>query len=160
MRKSTKTASWDIPTKYGTQQKKHPLMPFEINGTLQKWHMLNTPPEIYKYGTHKTSSHTKMKSFAKNLQRLFAMNWLSDFWPYLGWALSGLLTDGGPKRPLPPLPKICHTYPSMVKLGTVIPYLKKIQKIYKSCDTPPEFYWHQYFFNGNQQILLYQEIQI
>ena len=30
---------------------------------------------------------------------------------------------------LPPLPKICHAYPTMVKLGTVIPYLKKIQKI-------------------------------
>ena len=27
-----------------------------------------------------------------------------------------------------PLPKICHTYPKMIKLGTVIPYLKKIQK--------------------------------
>ena len=26
------------------------------------------------------------------------------------------------------LPKICHTYPTMMKLGTVIPYLKKIQK--------------------------------
>ena len=27
------------------------------------------------------------------------------------------------------LPKICHTYPTMIKRGTVIPYLKKIQKI-------------------------------
>ena len=27
-----------------------------------------------------------------------------------------------------PLPKICHTYLSMMKLGTVIPYLKKIKK--------------------------------
>ena len=38
-----------------------------------------------------------------------------------------------------PLPKICHTYPIMMKLGTVIPYLKKIQKIYQSRDTHPEF---------------------
>ena len=38
-----------------------------------------------------------------------------------------------------PLPKICHTYPTMMKLGTVIPYLKKIQKIYDSRDTPPNF---------------------
>ena len=57
------------------------------------------------------------------------------------------------------LPKICHTYPTMIKLGTVIPYLKKIQKIYESCDTSPEFWWHQHFFTENQQILLYQEIQ-
>ena len=27
-----------------------------------------------------------------------------------------------------PLPKICHTYPAMMKLGSVIPYLRKIQK--------------------------------
>ena len=34
-----------------------------------------------------------------------------------------------------PLPKICHTYPTMIKLGTVISYLKKIQKISESPDT-------------------------
>ena len=38
-----------------------------------------------------------------------------------------------------PLPKICHIYPTMMKLGTVIPYLKKIQKIYESRDTLLEF---------------------
>ena len=38
-----------------------------------------------------------------------------------------------------PLPKICHIYPTMMKLGTVIPYLKKIQKIYESRDTPSDF---------------------
>ena len=37
----------------------------------------------------------------------------------------GLLTDGGDS-----LPKICHTFPTMMKLGTAIPYLKEIQKIY------------------------------
>ena len=44
--------------------------------------------------------------------------------------------DGGKKTPLP---KICHTYPTMMKLRKVIPYLKKIQKIYESRDTPSEF---------------------
>ena len=43
---------------------------------------------------------------------------------------------GGKKAPLP---KICHTYPTMMKLGTVIPYLKKIEKLYESRDTPLEF---------------------
>ena len=57
-------------------------------------------------------------------------------------------------------PKICHTYPAMMKLGTVIPYPRKIQKIFESRDTPLEFCWHQHFFTENQQILLYQEIQI
>ena len=38
-----------------------------------------------------------------------------------------------------PLAEICHTYPIMAKLGTVIPYLKKIKKIYKSRDAPFRF---------------------
>ena len=38
-----------------------------------------------------------------------------------------------------PIPKMSHTYPAMIKLGTLKPYLKKIQKIYKSRDTPLEF---------------------
>ena len=44
---------------------------------------------------------------------------------------------GEAKRP--PLPKICHTYPKMMKFGTVVPYLKKIQKLYESRDAPLEF---------------------
>ena len=31
-------------------------------------------------------------------------------------------------------------YPTMMKLGTVIPYPKKIQKIYESLDTPLELH--------------------
>ena len=54
--------------------------------------------------------------------------------------------------------KTCHTYPAMMKLCTVMTYLKKIQKIYKSRQTPLEFCWHQQFFIENQQLLLYQEI--
>ena len=38
-----------------------------------------------------------------------------------------------------PLSKICHTYPATMKLGTLISYLKKIRKTYKSCDTPLDF---------------------
>ena len=44
---------------------------------------------------------------------------------------------GETKKPL--LPNICHTYPTMMKLGTVVPYLKKIQKIYESHNTLLEF---------------------
>ena len=35
----------------------------------------------------------------------------------------------------PLLLKICHINPAMMKLGTVIPYLRKIQKMYKSRST-------------------------
>ena len=44
-----------------------------------------------------------------------------------------------------PLPKILHTYPTMMKLGTVIPYPNKIRKIYESRDTLFEVCWHQHF---------------
>ena len=81
-------------------------------------------------------------------------------WPYSEWALSGLLTDGGRWGKKAPLPKIFHTYPTMMKIGTVIPYLKKIQKIYELRDTPPEFCWYQQFFIRNQQILLCQETDV
>ena len=37
------------------------------------------------------------------------------------------------------LPKTCHTYPKMMKLNILIPYLKKIQTIYKLRDTPLDF---------------------
>ena len=59
-----------------------------------------------------------------------------------------------------PLPKICHIYPTMIKLDTVIPYLKKIQKMFESRDTLLEFCWQQHFFTRNQQIWLYQKIQL
>ena len=42
------------------------------------------------------------------------------------------------------LPKICRTYPKMMKLDAVIPYLKKFQKLYELRDTPIEFCWHQH----------------
>ena len=68
---------------------------------------------------------------------------------YSGWAFSGLVTVagrgvGGKKAPLP---KICHRYPTMMKIGTVIPYLKNIQNIYESRDTTLDFCWYQYFFH-------------
>ena len=51
---------------------------------------------------------------------------------YSGLTFLGLLTDwGGGGESLPPPPKICHKYPTMMKLGTFIPDLKKtINKSY------------------------------
>ena len=53
-----------------------------------------------------------------------------------------------------------HTYPTIMKLGTVMPYLRKIQRMYKSHDTFLDSYRHQHFFTGNQQILPHQEVHI
>ena len=46
----------------------------------------------------------------------------------------GILRMGRAKYPPPS--KICHTYPTMMKLGTVIPYLKKIKNIWIRWHTP------------------------
>ena len=37
-----------------------------------------------------------------------------------------------------PLLKICHTYSAIMEIGTLKPYLKKIQTIYKSRNTPTD----------------------
>ena len=65
--------------------------------------------------------------------------------------------SGGKKTPLP---KICHTYPVTMKLGTVIRYLKKIQRLLNHMTHPLSSSDISTFFTGNQPILLYQEIQI
>ena len=57
-------------------------MPFENNGTLQKWHMTNTPPEIDIYDTHKKWCLTKgtLCAVTKNAQNLFVKdNWTEWF---------------------------------------------------------------------------------
>ena len=55
----------------------------------------------------------------------------------------GAAHGGGSKKS--PLSKICHTYLTMMKLGTVIPYLKKIQKTYKSSGASLESCRYKYF---------------
>ena len=46
--------------------------------------------------------------------------------------------------------KLSHIYHAMMKIDTVKLYLKKMQKIYKSLDTPLEFCRYQHFFSKNQ----------
>ena len=45
----------------------------------------------------------------------------------------------GAKAKEPKPPKICHAYPTIMKFGTVISYLKKIQQIYESRNAFFEF---------------------
>ena len=62
-----------------------------------------------------------------------------------GWGGGG---GGRAKKPVPPpVSKIC---PIIMKLGTVIPYTKKMQRMHKLRDTFLSFCCHQYFFTGNQ----------
>ena len=55
---------------------------------------------------------------------LFRMGFIGAAHAWRGW-----------QKKKTPLPKICHTYPRMMKLGNVIFDLKKIKEIYKSRDT-------------------------
>ena len=70
--KKTKTAPSDTSNKNVTQQKEDALMPFENDGTLQKWHMTNTPLKIDKYDIHQKRCLTKMVHLAKHAQRSHA----------------------------------------------------------------------------------------
>ena len=56
--------------KNGTQQKKHLLMSFENNGTLQKWQMTNTPPKLDKHDSHNKWSLTKRVHLAKKCPKV------------------------------------------------------------------------------------------
>ena len=42
---------------------------FENNGTLQKWHVTKTTPEIDKYDTHKKGCLTRMGHLAKKIPK-------------------------------------------------------------------------------------------
>ena len=114
--------------------------------------------ESFKLQPHKIDKHIQ------TIGRLLRTNCLSVFDHFVELVLNpiqdglfrGYSRMGGKKVPHP---KICHTSCTM-KLGIIIPYLKKIQKIYESLDTFLEFCWHQHFFTGNQQILVFQEIQM
>ena len=86
--------------------------------------------------------------------------WAMKFNPIHDGSFWGCSWIGGRDKQAP-LPTICYTYSStMMKLGTLIPYLKKINEIYKLRDTPLKFCWHHHFFTGNRQMLQYQQIQI
>ena len=72
----------------------------------------------------------------------------------LVWRINPI--QDGPFRGCSPMgmtnvPSSLKSYLTIMKPGTVIPYLKKIQQIYQSRDTPLEFCWHQRF-TGNQQL--------
>ena len=45
--------------------------------------------------------------------------------------------------------KDIHIYPTMMKLGTVIPYLEKVKKKYKSLNIPFNSVDISIFFSGN-----------
>ena len=77
------------------------------------------------------------------IQKVLTLFMMAIFRAAHGW---------GAKRPA--LPKLCHTYPAMMKLGTVIPYLKMIQKIYESRDTAPEFCWRSIFHRKSANFVI------
>ena len=58
-------------------------------------------------------------------------------------------------------PKICHIYPTMMKLGSVIPYLKNIQQLYESRDTPlekiatPAFLKIKFFLKKGYDVIIF-----
>ena len=70
----------------------------------------------------------------------------------------GVAHELGGRVKKPHLPKICHIHSTMMKLGTVTPYLKKTPELCESRDTSLDFWRGQNFLR--KQILLYQKIQI
>ena len=84
-------------------------------------------------------------------------NHVQAYWGTLTLFRIGLLRaahvgmGGGGKKALS-LKFVIHS--TMIKVGTVIGYLKKIQKIFESHDTSLQFYWHQHFFTLSEKFAL------
>ena len=91
-------------------------------------------PHCLKRAVHLIARNSWVKFYTFFIFLFFLL-----FGPYSGWAFSGLLTNGGAKRP--PLPKICQTsYNDETWQSYTLP--KKTQKLYESLDAPLEFCWH------------------
>ena len=80
-----------------------------------------------------TRSKTTLVTSSKNL--LLALNLFRMV--FFG-ASYGCQEGGGSAKRLP-FPKLCHTYHTIMKLGTVMPYLKETKKIFESRDTLLKF---------------------
>ena len=81
----------------------------------------------YLINRYMTFTNLQKSNFWKE-KTLWKVNYINELfvWLYSGWTFSRLLTDVCGAEGRPQLHKICHTYPTMVKLST--PYVKKIQK--------------------------------
>ena len=73
----------------------------------------------------RTKVYLKYKSIVLSRTKVYFLNPIQD------GLFRGCSRMGRGGAFLPPLPKIRHTYPTLMKLGTVIPSLRKIQKMYK-----------------------------
>ena len=118
----------------------------------------NYPPRSYMFKVNNRNIRTRVWNFLKvNNKDTNIRSAIKCSLTLFRMGLFGAAHIWGEKKG-PPFLKLCRTYPTVMRLGTVIPYLKNIQKILKLCDTTLEFCWHQYFFTGNQHFSLYQEI--
>ena len=67
---------------------------------------------------------------------------------------------GAQSPPPPPTPRLERGAKRSPSLKSIIHILQRWNVAQLYHDAPHDFCWHQYFFIGNQQILLYQKIQI
>ena len=84
---------------------------------------------------------SSFKRFFYNFQSRwsFLLHLLFFLFMFLGQLTLFTMDIFGAAQKGPPLAKICHTYPTMMKLGTIMPYIKKIQKMYESREIPLTF---------------------
>ena len=88
---------------------------------------------------HKCSTLALFTTFWVSLLQLLFSGDLLNFLTLSWMSFLELLKDVN-------VPKICHTYPTTMKFGTVIHYLDEDPKIYTSPDAFLELCWHHHFF--------------
>ena len=123
---------------------KCPLLKFP----LYKGFSMRVSPWFDRFLKKVSAITNKNEVFIMIIHTVFSEFCRIDLSPYSGCALLRQLTDGwvGEAKRFSPLLKICYTYPAVMKLYTVVTYLKQFQKIYNLCGRLLELWWHQYLF--------------
>ena len=121
-----------------TKREKHPWRRVSLKPEACNFTKNNTPPWVFftffkLYEWYQIAqSTTYLYFFCKHILNLHIF--YTHILTLIRMDLFGASHGWGGKKIT--LFKICHTYPKMMKLGTVIHYLKKIKKTYKLRDTP------------------------
>ena len=102
---------------------------------LPKFALIKTSEKFHKFHRKKTLMNSLVKLYLTNLLKKNSITFVRVLTLLRMGLFDAAHVWRGQKGPLP---KICHTYSTMMKLGTVIPYLKKIQKLFESGDTSLE----------------------
>ena len=141
------STEWDTERQCTLDQEERCPRLGQIEISMHKWEIKKKGVSPQSPINDKRQNYWKTNKDIKRSRLIYHHCWF-DINPNQDGHCRGCSRVGCQNTPPPSLKSVTH--PTTMKLGTVIPYLEKIQKIYESRDTASELCWHQHFFTGNQ----------